>query len=59
MTRIGEPLAVSIHMVRTLGLASFALAGCIGGCIDDRDVQLPDEPVQSKTVFFDYFSITA
>lgn len=38
--------------MRSLGLASL-LVFTLGGCIDDRDVQLPEEPVQTKTEYFE------
>jgi hypothetical protein len=51
MTRVGERFAERHRMLRALGLASFIVTAF--GCIDDRDVQLPEEPVQTKSESFE------
>ncbi len=40
----------STDMLRALGFASLVV---LAGCIDDRDVQLPEEPVQVKAEVFE------
>jgi hypothetical protein len=51
MTRVGERFALHHQMLsRALGLASLV---SVLGCIDDREVRLPDDVVQVKTEMFE------
>lgn len=44
--------------MRALGLASLVVT-TLGGCIDDRDVNLPEEPAQVRVESFEYWQWTA
>ena len=50
ITCVGALCASQHGMFRALGFASLVV---VSGCIDDRDVQLPEEPVQVKAETFE------